>query len=68
MFTAFSPRILVIFEIGFFSVMRMAVTSVFFLDFARLKFASSRVRDAFSGSAVIMRITPNSPASAMDNA
>ena len=41
--------ILVILEIGFFSVMRMAMTSVFIFDLARLKFESSRVFAAFSG-------------------
>ncbi len=65
MFTALSPKILVIFEIGFFSVIRIAVTSVFFFDLARLKSDSSSVCAAFSGSAVTMRTTPYSPASAM---
>ncbi len=68
MFTAASPRILVIFEMGFSWVMSMAMTSVFFLDFARLNSDSSSILLPLSGSSMIMRTKPNSPASAMDNA
>ena len=68
MFIEFSPRIFVILEIGFFSVISMAVTSVFFFDFARLNSASSSIFWAFSGLSVTILIKPNSPASAIDNA
>jgi len=42
MFMPPSPKIFVIFESGFCSEMKVAVTSVFFFDLARLNSASSR--------------------------
>lgn len=68
MLMAFSPKIWVIFEMGFSLVTKMAVTSVFFLALDTLKLASSSAVAAFWGSAVIMRMTPNSPDSAMQRA
>ena len=68
MLTAFSPRILVIFDMGFSGVMRSAMTSVFFFDLARLNSASSNILEPFSGSSIIILTKPNSPASAIDKA
>jgi hypothetical protein len=65
MFMPPSPKILVIFESVFCSEIKVAMTSVFFLDLARLNSASSRSLEAFAGSSVINRTKPNSPASAM---
>lgn len=68
MFSPMSPKILVILDTFSFSVIRITVTSMFFLAFAKLKSASSRTFVALVGFPVIRRTKPNSPASAIDRA
>src|SRR3990170_1291029 len=68
MFNPLSPKTFVILETLSFSVIRITITSMFFLDFARLNSASSRIFVALAGSSVINLTKPNSPASAIDNA